>query len=225
VTEREKKEGAGRSAKERRSAAKEEEGSGRRAGAEISPETGAPDAAASGPISPRGEGEPGGGETAPALEEALRAEVRELTDKWLRAAADLENFRKRAARDRERDLWEARAGVTLALLEVLDDLERALSDEKAAPETFRRGIEMIRDKFLASLDSIGVSPFNSFGELFDPEKHEALQSFPTSSVREGHVAAEIRRGFRTGDRVLRHALVAVAVPEEKADNQERNVDT
>jgi molecular chaperone GrpE len=162
-------------------------------------------------------------DTAGAAEDAaaLRLEIAGLTDKWLRAAADLENYRKRTARDRERDLWSARAGVALALLEVLDDLERALADDKGDADAFRRGVELIRSKFLSALDSIGVSPFVSVGEPFDPEKHEALARVPATEAEDGRVAAEIRRGYRWGDRVLRHALVAVA---EAAHEEKPQVD-
>ncbi len=164
------------------------------------------------------EADAAGGAESPA---ALRLEIAGLTDKWLRAAADLENYRKRTARDRERDLWSARAGVALALLEVLDDLERALADDKGDAEAFRRGVELIRSKFLSALDSIGVSPFVSVGEPFDPEKHEALARVPATQAEDGRVAAEIRRGYRWGGRVLRHALVAVA---EAAHGEKPKVD-
>jgi molecular chaperone GrpE len=177
---------------------------------------------------PSGEGAGSEGAPAPPEEskaapsvEALRLEAADFRDKWHRAVADLENYKKRAARDRERDLWNARAGVTLALLDVLDDLERALADEKADPDAFRRGIGLIREKFLAALDRIGVTPFVSVGETFDPEKHDALQRIPSPDVEDGCVAAEIRRGYRSGDRVLRHALVAVAGAAPPNDESDR----
>jgi molecular chaperone GrpE len=161
------------------------------------------------PEEERGEAEGGGA----AVIEELRARVVELTDKWLRAAADLDNYRKRAARDRERDLWLARSGVALPLLDVLDDLDRALAGEGADPEAFRRGIELIRQKFLSAFSGVGVEPFVSIGEPFDPERHEALHRVASAEIPEGHVAAEIRRGYRSGERILRPALVAVAVSE------------
>lgn len=149
----------------------------------------------------------GGGES-----EELRRRAAEMEDKWLRAVADLDNFRKRTARDRERDLWAARAGIALPLLDVLDDFDRALGEEGEGGDAFREGVEMIREKFAATLEGLGVKGFDSVGEPFDPERHHALQSLPAEEVPEGHVAAEIRRGYLSGDRVLRPALVAVAAP-------------
>ncbi|MBM3319356.1 MAG: nucleotide exchange factor GrpE [Candidatus Eisenbacteria bacterium] len=154
----------------------------------------------------------GAGSGAAEIEE-LQARVVELTDKWLRAAADLDNYRKRAARERERDLWLARSGVTLPFLDVLDDFDRALAGDQTDPEAFRRGMELIRQKFLAALSGVGVEPFVSIGRPFDPERHEALHRIASAEVPEGHVAAEIRRGYRSGERILRPALVAVAVSE------------
>ncbi|MFH1681046.1 MAG: nucleotide exchange factor GrpE, partial [Candidatus Eisenbacteria bacterium] len=164
------------------------------------------------------------GELPAGEEEALRGRVEELTDKWLRAAADLDNYKKRTARERERDLWLARAGVAHPLLEVLDDLERALAEENADPDAFRRGVALIRQKFLAALSSVGVEPFPSVGQPFDPGKHEALHRIPSADVAEGHVAAEIRRGYRSGERVLRPALVAVAGPAEEAEEPDDDDD-
>ncbi|MFH1279872.1 MAG: nucleotide exchange factor GrpE [Candidatus Eisenbacteria bacterium] len=175
------------------------------------------------PVEPNGEGgvEESAAE-APSEADELGRRAADLEDKWLRAVADLDNFRKRTARDRERDLWAARAGVTIPLLEVLDDFDRALGgEEDGAP--FRKGVEMIRGKFVAVLEGLGVRGFDSVGEPFDPERHDALQNVPDPGVPAGHVAAEIRRGYLSGDRVLRPAMVAVAAPAaEEAAGRDTN---
>jgi molecular chaperone GrpE len=166
-------------------------------------ETGAPP-----PEQSRSEGE------APEDAARLREEVAGLTDRWLRAVADLDNYKKRVARDRERDLWAARSGLLIPILGVLDDFERALGEERGDLDSFRRGVALIRDRFLAVLGEFGVRPFDSVGRPFDPERHDALHRVPSGDVPEGHVVAEIRRGYSADDRVLRPALVAVAAATE-----------
>ena len=144
----------------------------------------------------------------------LRREVEETKDRWLRAVADLDNFRKRVARDRERDLWSARSGVVLPILDVLDDFDRALDGDDGEAGTFRSGIELIRQKLTGALSDLGITSFPSVGEPFDPERHDALQKVPSAEIPEGNVAFEIRRGYLSGDRILRHAMVAVAAAPE-----------
>lgn len=160
----------------------------------------------------------GGEMDAPSVADELRGRVLELEDRWLRAVADLDNFRKRTARDREREIRLAREGVVLPMLDVLDDLERALHGPAEDGDAFRQGVRMIREKFVTMLEGIGVKGFESVGKPFDPERHHAIQQIPFPGVSEGHVAAEIRRGYVSGDRILRPALVAVAGPAPDAES-------
>jgi molecular chaperone GrpE len=176
-----------------------------------------PDETAEAPEKPAEETPAGAGD-APSEADELRGRVLELEDKWLRAVADLDNFRKRTARDREREIRVAREGVVLPILDVLDDLDRALHDADHDGDAFRQGVRMIREKFVTVLGGIGVQGFDSVGEPFDPERHHALQQIPFEGIPEGHVAAEIRRGYVSGERVLRPALVAVAGPAPEAEN-------
>ncbi|MBN1826742.1 MAG: nucleotide exchange factor GrpE [Candidatus Eisenbacteria bacterium] len=158
-------------------------------------------------------GEQPRGSAEPTEEDTLRLRVEELNDRWLRAVADLDNFRKRTAREREKERGLIRAAVILPLLDVLDDLERALAKGKGAgPEDFRSGIEMIHRKFLGALGEQGVLPIASLDRPFDPELHEAFQAVPDPSGEEGRVVAEIRRGYRIGDHVIRPSQVAVSAP-------------
>jgi len=141
--------------------------------------------------------------------------------------ADLDNFRKRTAREREKERGLLKGALVLPFLDVMDDLERALAEKGGGEEDFRRGVEMIRRKFLAVLGAQGVEPFPSMDTPFDPERHEALQTVPDPDREAGMVAAEIRRGYRMGDRVLRPAQVAVAAPanrQEKTANRENEED-
>ena len=150
-------------------------------------------------------------------EDELRRRVEELNDRWLRAVADLDNFRKRTAREREKERVLLKGTLVLPFLDVMDDLERALEGEGGGEGDFRRGVEMIRRKFLAALGGQGVEPFPSLDTPFDPERHEALQTVPDPEREVGIVVAEIRKGYRMGDRVLRPAQVAVAAPANRKE--------
>ena len=142
--------------------------------------------------------------------QVLREENEKLRDKWLRAVADLDNFRKRAARDRQRELLFARTGVIVPLLEVLDDMERAADHDGASADDLIKGIEMTREKFVDKLSSIGVEPIATIGKPFDPDVMEALATIPSAKSDPGTVIAEIRKGYLLNDAVIRHAQVSVA---------------
>ncbi len=144
--------------------------------------------------------------------EELQAEIETLRDKWLRSVADMDNFRKRTARERKREVEFARMGVLLPLLDVLDDLERSLDHSGGGDKDLRKGVELIREKFNKALTSFSVIPFETVGKAFDPENMEALAAVPTADVEENQVIGEIRRGYRRHDRLIRPAQVSVAAP-------------
>lgn len=142
---------------------------------------------------------------------AVERERDELRDRLLRTVAEFDNFRKRTERER-RELADA-ASVDLIrdLLPVIDDFERAL----AAPgwsdqDGTRRGVELIHRQLLEALRKRGVEPFETVGHDFDPQWHEAVVSEPADGHRDGEITAEIRRGYRIGQRLLRPAQVKVA---------------
>jgi molecular chaperone GrpE len=148
--------------------------------------------------------------------EAVRRERDDLQDRLLRLGAEFDNYRKRTDRER-RELSEA-AAVDLIrdLLPIIDDLERALAapveggaGSDALPK-FRQGVELIRRQLLETLRRRGVEAFDAVGRDFDPEWHEAVADEPAAGRRDGEVTAEIRRGYRTGSRLLRPAMVKVA---------------
>ncbi len=133
--------------------------------------------------------------------------VAELTADLQRVQADFANYRKRALRDQETAAERAKAVVLSQLLPVIDDLDRARShgDLEAGP------MKSVADKLAAALIGIGLAEFGAEGEVFDPSLHEAVQhegdgSTQSSQLVIGHV---MRKGYRFGDQVLRHALVGV----------------
>jgi molecular chaperone GrpE len=140
---------------------------------------------------------------------ALRRERDDLRDRLLRATAEFDNYRKRTDRER-RELNEA-ASVDLIrdILPVIDDFERAL----AAPgweRNTRTGMELIHRRLLETLRRRGVEPLDVVGQPFDPSWHEAVAADPANGRPDDQITAEVRRGYRIGQRLLRAAQVKVA---------------
>jgi molecular chaperone GrpE len=144
----------------------------------------------------------------------LRSEVSELTAKWLRALADLDNVRKRTERERCRWADAAREEILLSLLEVVDGFDRALAcGETSTPppeDPFRQGIELILAKLREILEQNGVRPIETCGATFDPRFHEAVGHVESKERRTNEIAGEAQRGYMIGDRVLRCSRVLVA---------------
>jgi len=151
------------------------------------------------------------------LQDALDAktrEVEELQNRNLRLMAEFDNARKRAAREREDYVRFANESVLRELLPVLDNFDRALQAAKGEPGSgaVTAGIELIQRELLRVLEKFGAVPFQSVGQPFDPERHEAVARVPTTDQPEMTVVAETARGYLLNGRVLRPALVTVAVP-------------
>jgi molecular chaperone GrpE len=156
-------------------------------------------------------GEPATPDVAPAAEAAESAEA--LRDRWLRAEADLQNFRRRSRIDAEEARRDGEERVMLTLIEALDDLERALDAARSghAGGAWLDGIELVATRLREGLARHGVSVIDPQGERFDPRFHEALLEIDApEGVRPGDVVQVALRGYRRGDRALRAARVVVA---------------
>ena len=152
---------------------------------------------------------------APALEPAAEPQPSPeevLKDRLLRLQADFDNYRKRM--DREKKDWIAFASekLVLELLPVLDHFELGLADsaKNGAPAAFTEGFQLVCNQFRAALEKAGVQVINAEGQAFDPNLHEAITHLPSDTVPEGHVAAQTRRGYKLGDKLLRAAQVVVS---------------
>ena len=130
-------------------------------------------------------------------------------DKYLRLAAEYDNFRKRSAKEREMIYSEARTDAIGKLLPVYDNLERALKME-CTDESYYKGIEMIMAQLTDVLGSMGVKEIPAAGELFDPNKHNAVMTITDPKLGENIIAEEYQKGFTLGDRVIRFSTVVVA---------------
>ena len=144
-------------------------------------------------------------EPSPSPEEGLK-------DRLLRLQADFDNYRKRM--DREKKDWIAFASekLVLDLLPVLDHFELGLADsaKNGAPAAVVDGFQLVCNQLRAALEKAGVQPIDAAGAAFDPHLHEAITHLPSDQVPEGHVAAQTRRGYKMGDKLLRAAQVVVS---------------
>ncbi len=164
------------------------------------------------------EADPNDPATILALLDKLKAENEEMKDKMLRTVAEMDNLRKRTAREMSDTRAYAVAGFARDLLGVGDNLQRAI---QAVPEDKREsgsdefkalieGVEMTERELLKSLDNAGVKKFNPEGEKFDPNKHQAMFEIPNADVPNNSVQQVVQEGYTIGDRILRPAMVGVA---------------
>lgn len=139
------------------------------------------------------------------LEAALQAEK----DKYLRLAAEYDNFRKRTAKEREALYSDIRCETIALLLPVYDNLARALSQE-CSDEAFYKGVEMTMTQLKEILQKSGVTEIPAVGAPFDPEVHNAIMHVEDPAYGASVVAEEFEKGFMLGDKVIRYAMVKVA---------------
>lgn len=150
------------------------------------------------------------------LSQALEEKTREADathDRYLRALAELDNVKKRAQRDREEYIRFANESLLRELLPVLDNFDRAIQAARASAgaEAFVAGVELMQRELLRVLEKFGVTAFSAVGELFNPKRHEAVARVPTTDHPEMTVVEETLRGYLLNGRVLRPAMVTVAV--------------
>jgi molecular chaperone GrpE len=177
------------------------------------------------PVDPAGGGAVVGGDAAPPSSEAsaggptseLSRAIASLVDdgkktheRLLRAAADFENYKKRGRKEALEGTRRAEDQMLLAILPVLDNIDRALFHTEGTEGALVEGVRMVQKQFLAVLERYEVRPVETADKAFDPEIHEAIQQ--THSERPaGIIVEELQKGFRRGERLLRPALVAVSM--------------
>ncbi len=153
-----------------------------------------------------------GAEVGPGAPEAtLESQVEELKEKWLRALADLENYRKRTQRDRLEEQRYRGFEVLRGLVPIVDNLGRALSSEGSVAD-LKQGVELIQRQLEALLRDHGVERIQALGRPFDPSLHEAVAHHQDPGVAEPTVTLELQPGYRMRGRLLRPAAVRVAMP-------------
>ncbi len=153
--------------------------------------------------------------------EEKEKEAKEYYDRLLRAAADLENFKKRAARDKEEWTKFANEDLLKAILPVIDNLERAVNHAEKVVDTgvMIEGVRLTIKQILQTLDRFGLTPFESVGKPFDPAMHEAMIVVESDQHEPNHVVEEFQKGYLLNDRLLRPATVSVSKLPEKEIQQ------
>jgi len=153
----------------------------------------------------------------PAELEELRAKAAKADEHWdrlLRQAADFENFKKRAARDRQEDIRYANKGLLDKLIPVLDNFEMAMAAannaQAGSADALKTGVNMIHGQFKAALAEVGLEELDATGQPFDPNWQEAVSHQESAAVPEGQVLQQLRKGYKLRDRLLRPATVIVA---------------
>ena len=141
--------------------------------------------------------------------EGLAKLVADVNDKYLRLAAEYDNYRKRTAKEKESIYGDAKADTIKPLLAVYDNLERGIAQYDEA-DVHRQGLELILRQFTETLTKLGVTEIEAQGQPFDPEKHNAVMHVEDESAGENTVVEVLQQGFTLGDKVLRFAIVKVA---------------
>ena len=148
---------------------------------------------------------------------SLEAKCRELQDQYLRKAADFDNYRKRMIREKQEAIDYANTNLISDLLLILDDFDRAIEAGKKAGEesaaAFMQGVVMIRNGLSSLLESkYGLQYYEVQGKVFNPDIHEAVATNPSTEVTEPTVGAELQKGYKLKERILRPAKVMVLMP-------------
>ena len=147
--------------------------------------------------------------------EELQAQLEDRTGQFTRLNADFDNFRKRTVKQQEELEDKVKCNTISALLEVVDNFERARSQIKPQNDgemAIHKSYQGVYKQLVEAFKKLGVSPMRAEGQEFDPNLHEAVMREPTDEYPEGTVIEEFVRGYVLGERVLRHAMVKVATP-------------
>ncbi len=141
----------------------------------------------------------------------VEQESASFKDQYLRAAAEMRNYKRRVEQDRAELIRNAGAGILLKMLPILDDLDLAMAHvpEEIAASPWFNGVKLVQTKLQTMLEGEGVKPIEALGADFDPNRHEAVMHEPAGPVMAGKVTAELRRGYTLHDRVIRPTMVKV----------------
>jgi len=143
--------------------------------------------------------------------EQLRQQVDELNDRYLRQAAEFDNFKRRNARERMELIQTAGRDVITDLLDVLDDTERAQKQMETTDDVqqIKQGVQLVFTKLRNTLSAKGLKPMDAVGKEFNPDLHEAVTEIDAGEDMKGKVVAEIQKGYYLNDKIIRFAKVVV----------------
>jgi molecular chaperone GrpE len=133
----------------------------------------------------------------------------EYKDKFLRVAAEYENYRKRSEKEKLLIYSGATSNAIVAILPVIDSLELALKSIKSDDEEYQKGLNLVNSQLLDSLNKLNVKSFGKTGDKFDPDVHNAVSHIKDASEKESFISDVFQKGYMIGDKVIRHAMVQV----------------
>jgi molecular chaperone GrpE len=164
--------------------------------------------------------EPSDPTSADSQEKQAQEELQIYQDKYIRLAAEFENYKRRAQRDQSDAIRYANESLLKSLLSTLDNLERAIQCGKdaGASGSLLEGVELTHKQFLETVEKLGVRQVSSTGSLFDPNMHQAVAQVESETAEPNMVVEEFQKGYFLHDRILRPAMVTVA--KEKSDQTE-----
>ena len=141
--------------------------------------------------------------------ETLKAQLAQQEDKYLRLAAEYENYRRRTTKEKEAIWSDAKGDAAASFLPVYDNLERALKQE-TADEAYKKGVEMTMNQLKTVLEKLGITEISAMGQTFDPNLHNAVMHIENEELGENVVSEVFQAGFQLGEKVIRFAMVQVA---------------
>lgn len=152
--------------------------------------------------------------------ESLRQELESSQEQLLRNAAEFQNYRRRTEQEKAQLVGLGKTLVIQQFLDIVDDFQRSLeaaeqvdrndSESGSAYRALKEGVDLVYRKFVDGLTKLGVQPIEAVGRPFDENEHEAMMQQPDTDAAPGTVIEELQKGYRMGDRILRHAKVIVA---------------
>lgn len=138
----------------------------------------------------------------------IKQELEETTDMYKRIMAEFDNYKKRSSKEREGLYNSLVSDIVTSFLPILDNLEKAVNT-KTEDEGYKQGVEMVLKQFIDTLSNLGVEAIETVGQCFNPEFHEAVSSVDDDELESGTIKEEFRKGYRIGDKVIRHSMVVV----------------
>ncbi len=138
----------------------------------------------------------------------LQEDLDNTTDRLKRLMAEFDNYKKRASKEREQLYNSLVADIMMAFLPVMDNLEKAIN-ANTEDEGYKKGMELVAKQFQDVLKSFGLEEIKTEGEIFDPSLHEAVSSVQDDTKKSQEIVEEFRKGYKMGDKVIRHAMVVV----------------
>ena len=140
---------------------------------------------------------------------SVKAELEETTDRLKRLMAEFDNFKKRSAKEREGLYNSLLSDIVGSFLPVVDNLEKAVNSN-TEDEGYKQGVELVLKQFMDVLSSLGVKEIEGIGSTFNPEYHEAVSLVQDETLGEKEIKEVFRKGYKIGEKVIRHSMVVVA---------------